>query len=96
MNRILLAAALLLAAGAAQAKIPFFNAVCGGGVEVHADKGGPIYINGKEGKLKVFNDQAYEAVHGHVAIDVTINPDGSPLVMYTGKGGANGACTVTQ
>lgn len=57
MHRILLAAPLLIAAGAAQAKIPFFNAVCGG-VEVHADEGGPIFINGKEGKLTVFNDTA--------------------------------------
>jgi hypothetical protein len=31
-----------------------------------------------------------------VAIDVTINPDGSPMVTYTGKDGANGVCTVTQ
>jgi hypothetical protein len=96
MYRILLAAPLLIVAEAAHAKIPFFNAVCGDGVEVHADEGGPIYINGKEGKLTVFNDAAYEAKHNHVAIDVTINPDGSPMVTYTGKHGANGVCTVSQ
>jgi hypothetical protein len=96
MIKLFFAAALTFLAGAAHAGIPFFNAVCGDGIDVHADEGGPIYINGKEGKLHVFNKSAYEATHGHVAIDVTINPDGSPLVMYTGKHGANGACSVTQ
>lgn len=31
----------------AGAKVPLFNATCGGGIEVHADEGGPVYINGK-------------------------------------------------
>lgn len=92
---ILLAVAASLATlGAANAAIPFFNATCPTGIEVHADEGGPIYINGKEATLKVFNKNAYEARHGHVTLDLTINPDGSPMLMYTKDGGGNGVCTI--
>jgi len=87
--------ALILALGPANAAIPFFNATCPTGIEVHADEGGPIYINGKEATLKVFNKNAYEARHGHVTLDLTINPDGSPLLMYTKDSGANGVCSIT-
>ena len=89
-----IAAIGLFMAGGASAAIPFLNASCPGGIDVHADQGGPIYINGKEGKLKVFNENYYEARHGSVTISVSINPDGSPSVSYTGKGGANGVCTL--
>lgn len=79
---------------AAHAKIPLVNATCPGNIEVHADEGGPVYINGKEGKLKRFNENYYEAHGGGVTISLTINPDGSADVSYTGKGGANGVCQV--
>lgn len=88
------AASLLLAASPALAKIPLVNATCPGNIEVHADEGGPIYINGKEGKLHVFNDNYYEAKGGGVTISLSINPDGTAAVSYTGHGGANGICTV--
>jgi len=91
---LLAAAAILATLGAANAAIPFFNATCPTGIEVHADQGGPIYINGKEATLKVFNKNAYEARHGHVTLDLTINPDGSPMLSYTKDGGANGICTI--
>ncbi|WP_202402540.1 hypothetical protein [Shinella kummerowiae] len=89
-----IAAFALLAASPAVAKIPLVNATCPGNIEVHADEGGPIYINGKEGKLHVFNDNYYEAKGGGVTISLSINPDGSAAVSYTGHGGANGICTV--
>jgi hypothetical protein len=92
--RIAAVAAAITVAGQAAAKIPLVNATCPGNIEVHADQGGPIYINGKEGKLKVFNENYYEAKGGGVTISLTINPDGSADVSYTGKGGANGVCTV--
>ena len=88
------AAFVLLAASPAFAKIPLVNATCPGNIEVHADEGGPIYINGKEGKLHVFNDNYYEAKGGGVTISLSINPDGTAAVSYTGHGGANGICTV--
>ncbi len=90
----LLLGVLLVASSAAQAAIPLLNATCPGNIEVHADKGGPIYINGKEGKLKKFNDNYFEAKDGAVTISLSINPDGSPDVAYTGKNRANGVCQV--
>ncbi|MCX5578214.1 hypothetical protein [Kaistia terrae] len=98
MQSKLLAAAILVSVATigsqAQAKIPLVNATCPTNIEVHADEGGPIYINGKEGKLKKFNDNYFEATGSGVTISLTINPDGSPDVSYTGKHGANGVCTI--
>ena len=67
MNKILIASsALTLAAAqiaitatASLAAIPLLNYTCPGKIEVHADQGGPVYINGKEAKLKVFNQNYY-------------------------------------
>jgi len=95
LSRIAAAAiSLLIAASPAFAKIPLVNATCPHDIEVHADEGGPVYINGKEAKLKVFNDNYYEATGEGVTISLGINPDGSAAVSYTGHGGANGICTV--
>lgn len=96
MRTLTIMAIALAFGGAAQAKVPFLNATCGDGTEVHADAGGPVYINGKEAKLKKSNDTYYEASHGHIVISLSISPDGSPQVSYTGKGGANGICQVAQ
>ena len=62
MNKILIAsstltvaaAQIVMTATASLAAIPLLNYTCPGKIEVHADKGGPVYINGKEAKLKVF------------------------------------------
>ncbi|EHS49621.1 hypothetical protein PDO_3115 [Rhizobium sp. PDO1-076] len=97
MSLILRTVALVAAitgASPAFSAVPFFNATCPMNIEVHADQGGPIYINGKEAKLKVFNPNYYEASHDHVTISLSINPDGTPDVSYTARGGANGVCTI--
>lgn len=88
-----LAAALGLTTQA-HASIPLLNATCPGEIEVHADEGGPVYVNGKKGELKKFNDNYFEIKGAGVTISLSINPDDSPSVSYTGKGGANGICTV--
>lgn len=82
----------------AEAKLPLINATCPGKLDVHVDQGGPVYVNGKEAKLKVFNDNAYEAKDAATGttISITINPDGTPDVSYTGKARANGICTVAS
>ncbi len=72
------------------------NATYPGKIEVHADEGGPIYINGKEGQLKKFNDNDFEVKGAGVTISLSINPDGSPAVSYTGKNRANGVCEVKK
>jgi hypothetical protein len=94
MLRKLVVASIVLLPLPAYANIPLVNATCGDGVEVHADEGGPVYINGKEAKLKKVNSNYYEARHGDVTISLAINPDGSPSLSATWKGGANGICTV--
>lgn len=101
MNRALLAIAMLLTAATAQAGIPLINATCPGNLEVHADQGGPIqggpiYINGKETRLKKFNDNYFEAKGEGVTLSLSINPDGTPSLSYTGKHGANGICSETK
>lgn len=84
---------IAITATASLAGIPLLNYTCPGKIEVHADKGGPVYINGKEAKLKVFNKNAYEATGSGVTISITINPDGMPDVSYTGPGRSNGICS---
>ena len=97
MTRFLLAAPLLaLATAAAATPIPMFNATCGDSTDVHADEGGPVYINGHQAKLKKYNSKHYDAIHASVTVSFSINPDGSVMASYTGKHGANGICTVQE
>ena len=46
---------------AAYAEIPMLDFVCPGNLQVHADRGEPVYINGKQAKLKKFNESYFEA-----------------------------------
>lgn len=101
MNRVpLFAVAALLAvaplASPAQAAIPMFNGTCPGGLEIHADEGGPVYVNGRETRLKRFNDDYFEArdADSGVTLSISRSPDGSVALSYTGKGGANGVCSI--
>ena len=80
----------------AEAKVPALNAHCGGNIDVHADEGGPVYINGSKARLKKFNDNYYEAAISHITISISDNGDGTHTVSYTGRHGANGICTVTE
>jgi hypothetical protein len=101
MNKISIASSALTVAAAqiaitatvSVAAIPQLNYTCPGKIEVHADEHGPIYINGKEAKLKVFNENYYEAKGSGVTISLSINPDGTPSVSYTGPGRNNGICS---
>ena len=76
----------------ASADVPFFNATCPGHIEVHADEGGPVFINGSETQLHRFNSNYYEATHGPINISISVNPDGSVGLSYTRRGGGNGMC----
>jgi len=101
MNKLLMAScAIALATSpivitptASLAAIPQLNYTCPGKIEVHADQGGPVFINGKEAKLKVFNQNYYEAKNSKVTISISINPDGTTSVSYTGPGRYNGICS---
>ncbi len=95
-----LTAALLSTAFAApaMAAVPFFNASCPGGIDVHADEGGPVYVQGRETALKRFNDRYFEArdANSGITLSISSNDDGTPQVSYTGRGGANGICQVSS
>ncbi|MBB1087870.1 hypothetical protein H4F99_05125 [Lysobacter sp. SG-8] len=73
-----------------------FNATCPGDIAVHADDGGPVYVNGTEASYKSFSESYYEATDAAsgVTISVTTNTDGTLSVSYTGKGRAHGVCTL--
>ena len=80
-------------AAPASAAIPFFNASCPGGLDIHADAGGPVYVDGRETTLKRFSETYYEARDKQTGTTLSISSnDGTPQVSYTGRGGANGVC----
>jgi len=81
--------------GTANAGIPFFNATCPGNIEVHADQGGPVFFHGKQGRIKKSQASHYEVEGAGITLSIAIDPDGSPILTYTGKHGANGVCTVS-
>jgi len=83
---------LAMASIASAAGIPQLNYTCGSGIEVHADQGGPVFIEGKEAKLKKINDNYYEATNAGVTISIAFNPDGTLNMSYTGPNQANGIC----
>jgi hypothetical protein len=101
MNKLLTATSAIalavsqiaITATAGLAAIPQLNYTCPGNIKVHADKGGPVYINGKKASLKVFNSNYYEAKGSGVTISIMINADGTPSVSYTGPGRNNGICS---
>jgi hypothetical protein len=78
----------------ASADVPFFNATCPHSIEIHADEGGPVFVNGSEAQLHRFNPNYYEATHGPINISISVNPDGSVSLSYTRRGGGNGMCQV--
>ncbi len=55
-----------------------------------------MFINGKEAKLKKINDNYFEAKDSGVTVSLSLSPDGTPSISYTGKGGANGMCEIAE
>ena len=93
MKKLISVISLLAFSSMASAAIPLVNATCPGGIEVHADKGGPVFINGKKGQVKKFSDEYFEIKGAGVTVSLSINPDGTASLTYTGKHGANGVCS---
>jgi len=99
-GRRILLPSLLLSVGLAHAApaaaaLPLLNATCPGGLDVHADEGGPVFVGGREAALKRFNDRYYEARDASTGTTISIaRDDGGTQVSYTGKDGANGVCQV--
>lgn len=85
-----------MAAFVSAAGIPQLNYTCGSGIEVHTDQGGPVFINGKQARLKKFNDNYYEATYAGVTVSISFNPDDTVSMSYTGPNRANGICQDSQ
>lgn len=80
----------------AHAAVPVFVASCPTDIKVEAKRMGSVLINGQKARAKKINDNAYDFKAGYITISVTNNPGKAPDVFYTGKGRANGLCTVTS
>jgi hypothetical protein len=93
MHKLTFSALALFMAGTAHAGMPTLNFTCPTGIEVHADEGGYVYINGKPAKLKRYSDSAYDIIGQGVTVSITLNPDGTAFASYTGKNRAHGNCT---
>ncbi|WP_037497811.1 hypothetical protein [Sphingomonas jaspsi] len=91
---LFITAVAALAAAPGSAKLPMLNATCPGGKEIHADAGGPVFINGKRAALKRINNNFYEATGQGIKLSISVNPDGSATVSWTGRNRANGMCSV--
>lgn len=93
MTRFLLAAPLLaLATAAAATPIPMFNATCGDSTDVHADEGGPLYIDGQVAVTKAVGESAYEATLKGTTVSVVVFPDNSLEVRFADPDGEAGLC----
>jgi len=96
MKKLVFTVFVFLMSNAANAGIPLLNYTCPTNIEIHADQGGPVYVNGKEAQLIKFNDNAYDAKSAELTISITVKANQSVEVSYTGKKGANGVCTPAQ
>jgi hypothetical protein len=78
---------------AVAADLPSFNATCAGRTSVHADEGGPVYVNGREATLRRFSDTYFEAkeARGDAVVSITTT-SGAPMVSFSGGDGSNGVC----
>ncbi len=83
-------------ATSAHAGLGQLNATCPGGLEIHVDEGGPVYVNGKEAVLKKFNENYFEAkdAASGATISISKGEGGAYDLSYTGKNRANGVCTL--
>lgn len=84
---------LVMIGGAYAVGMPTLNYTCPTGIDVHADEGGYVYINGEEASLQKFSDTYYEATLRGITVSITLNPDGTASVSYSRLNGVNGVCT---
>jgi len=86
---------VMLLAGAAFAKVPYFAAKCPTDISVETDRAGRAYLNGKRATVRSKNANYSEIVGGGVTISVA-RDSGSLIVSYTGPHRANGVCQVVE
>lgn len=72
--------------------IPLLNFACPGEISLHANEGGPFFINGEQAETERFSETYYEARAGDLTLSITLDGTGGADVSYTAPGGANGIC----
>jgi hypothetical protein len=87
-------AASIHGGGESSGGIPYFNATCPGGIDVHAEESGYVYFDGRQAELNKLNRAHYEAIGSGITLSIAVNPDRTVTLTYTGKHGANGVCEV--
>lgn len=70
--------------------------VCPGNFEVHVDRGGPVYIDGKQARLTKFSDSYFEAWRPGITVSLMVNPDKSLSLGHTGTKRAHGICSAAS
>lgn len=88
----------LMLLGPVQAAVPRFNGHCPGGLEVRADDSGKVYVDGREARLERISNDYFEArdARADVTLSIMRSTDGDLNVSYTGRGGANGICSIVD
>lgn len=81
-------------AAPAEAKVPPFAASCPGRVEVQADPGGRIFINGLPARLKSLGERGYEARQDGVRVSIFVGPGGRLNVSSAVRGMGDAVCRV--
>lgn len=89
-----LALAAFCLASPAEARVPAFSAACPGRIDVQADNGGRIFINGQPARVRPFNNRSYEARLGPIVVSVNVGPGGRLDVSSRMRGTGNGMCQV--
>lgn len=76
--------------------IRMIRATCPGDIRVQAADGGPVLIGKELATVTSTKPDFYEATESKsgLTVSVTINPDGTQQMSYTGKDRSNGVCTV--
>jgi len=94
MNRLLLGAAIVFAAGTANADLPLFAAKCGADLNVDTNTNGQVYMNGKVASLINRPDGQITARSAGVYVDITPQGDEPPRVTYTARDKSVGGCEI--
>jgi len=94
LKRLFLAAAAVLAAGAASAQVPLFAAKCPSGITADSNTKGQVYVNGKVAKLIKRPDGQITAQSGGVYVDITPRGNEPPRVTSTARDKTFGECEI--
>lgn len=94
MKYILTLSTGLMLSASANAAIPQFRATCPTGIMV-AGGGSSVFVNGHQANVTDRGNNNFSASTKNYSFDFIFSA-GEPSMSYTGKGGANGMCTITK